>query len=301
MKRFIFSLILLPSLLWAGVGTQTFDFLLIPNGAKYAGIGGCSMGMLGDPFALFSNPAGIGAMKAPKFGLTYTQYIAGIQGGCGAYGTPLWNGVLGVGISYLNFGEDERLDENSNPIGGGVFTPQSLMPSIGYATIIGNSSVGLSLKIIYQTIEEYTSIGVAADAGFMFPVKAYPGLAIGCNIQNLGMQVVKFDKEKEPLPTFVRVGGTYSVFNGVARISAELSLPERSLIWGVEWKMSPMFTIRGGYYSLGNELKSGSSLDILGGLSFGLGFVRQKLSLDYALTPKVDLGLVNQISLLWTL
>ncbi|MDI6840826.1 MAG: PorV/PorQ family protein [bacterium] len=292
----------MPSLLFGGVGTHTFDFLNIPNGARYAGIGGCSMGMVGDPFTLFSNPAWLQTLQGKKIGFNYTQYIAGIQGGGGAYVLPLLNGVVGVGISYLNSGNMEKLDEYGNPVGSGIFfTSQTLMPIFGYATTLGNLPAGINFKIIYQTIDEYSSLAVATDAGFVFPIKAYPGLTLGGTVQNLGRQVVKFDTQNEPMPTFARVGGNYLLFNNNVRISAEISLPDRELIFGAEWLLSPILTLRGGYYSLGKELKTGSSLDIFGGLCFGLGFTRHNLTLDYAITPKVELGIVNQISLLWTL
>ena len=301
MKSFILKLVYLCNLIiftsssaFGSVGTQIFDFLNLPNGAKHAGISGCSMGMIGDPFALFSNPAGL-KVETPKLGCTYTNYIAGIQGGCGAYVLPAIGGTFGVGISYLNYGKILGMDASGGDLG--TFSPQSLMPVLGYARAFGNSFIGASSKIICQTIEEYTSIGIAGNFGYLFYPKQLEGLVIGGTVQNLGKQIAKFNMVEEPLPFFARIGASYLLFNKLVQASAEISLPERDFIFGVEWMPSEMFTIRGGRYSWGKELEVGKDLDVFAGLSFGFGFKTNRLSLDYALTPKVDFGIVNRISL----
>ncbi|MCK4353105.1 PorV/PorQ family protein [candidate division WOR-3 bacterium] len=299
MKKFILPLIFLPSLLLGSAGVETYDFLRIPDGARFAALGSCNMGEFGDPFALFSNPAALSGIKVRKLGFTYRRYIAGIQGGCSVYTLPFQNGILGIGVSYLNHGKILKLDEYENPVGSGEFTPQSLVPTLGYAKFIGNSAVGLALKVIYQTIDEYTSLGLATDFSYLFYPKSYPGLTIGGTLHNLGIQVMKFDEEKEKLPLFARIGGSYSLFSELLHISAEFSLPKRDFIFGAEYEISPMFTLRGGYYSWGKELKSGSGLDIFSNFSLGLGFIKKSLSVDYAITPKADLGFVNRISLIY--
>jgi len=287
--------LLVPSLaLGSSIGTQTFDFLNLPTDAKYAGIGGCSMGMIGDPFALFSNPAGL-KVETPKLGFAYTQYIAGIQGGCAAYVLQAAGGTFGAGISYLNYGEFAKMDEYEGDLG--TFTPQSLVPVFGYARAFGSSLIGVSSKIIYQSIDEYTGIAVAGDIGYSFYPKQWEGLIIGGTVQNFGMKLKKFDVTYEDLPTFARAGISYPLFNKLVQASAEISFPERDFIFGVEWIPSEKFAVRGGYYSWGKDLEVGKSMDVFAGLSFGLGFKTDKLSVDYALTPKADFGIVNQISL----
>ncbi len=305
MRSFILKLVCLCNLViftsssvFGSVGTNAFDFLNLPNGAKHAGIGECSMGMIGDPFALFSNPAGL-KTEIPKLGCTYTDYIAGIQGGCGVYVLPAMEGTFGVGISYLNYGKIPGMNASGGDLG--TFSPQSLMPILGYArdfsSSFGSSLVGASAEIICETIEEYTSIAVAGSFGYLFYPEQLKGLVIGGTLQNYGRQIAKFNMTKEYITTFARLGASYSMFNKFVQVSAEINLPERDFIFGVEWMPSEMFTIRGGRYSWGKELEVGKDLDVFAGLSFGCGFKTNKLSLDYALTPKVDFGIVNRISL----
>ncbi len=276
------------------IGTMAFDFLNLPNSAKYAGIGECSMGMIGDPFALFSNPAGL-KTEIPKLGCTYTNYIAGIQGGCGAYVMPIMGGTFGAGMSYLNYGKIPWTDISGKDLGS--FSSQSLMPILGYGKTFGNSLVGVSAKAICEIIEEYRSIGIAGSIGYLFYPKQIEGLALGGTLQNYGKQLTQFNMTKEYITTFVRLGASYSLFNKLVQASAEVSLPYKELIFGVEWMPSEMIAIRGGHYSWGKDLETGKSLDVFAGFSLGFGFKMDKLSLDYAATPKGELGMVNRISL----
>jgi hypothetical protein len=295
-------IILMSSPLIASVGTEVFDFLRLPNGARCAALSGSRTGMMGDPFALFSNPAGL-YTDTRAAGMTYTRFIAGIQGGCGTFVSPMFGGTLGAGISYLNFGEMDKTGRENQPMG--TFSSQSFVPTAGFAKAFGSSVAGATAKLIYQSIDEYTGIATAGDIGYMFYPKGWPGLAIGGTIQNLGAQLTKFHEVFEPLPIFARVGGSYLALNKLLLISAELELaipdsgdhPLKEFVLGIEWRPVRQLAIRGGYYSLGYDSEAESGLDILAGKSVGIGLDIQRFHLDYALTPMVDMGFVHRISL----
>ena len=286
---------LLPSLAIGGAGTEIFDFLHLPNGARCAALSGSSMGITGDPFALFSNPAAL-QIDTRTLAFYYTRYIADIQGGCGTYILPAAGGTFGVGISYLSYGNIPRMDVNGVELGN--FAPQSLVPMVGYSRKLNPSNViGVSVKLISQSIDEYMGVAVAGDIGYLFYPKSYDGLVIGGTIQNLGTEIARFDSTYEDLPIYGRLGGSYPLFKKIMQVSAEIELPARELIVGIEWQISKILSARGGYYSWGNELETGSDFDIFAGKSFGIGIKTTKFNVDYALTPMVDLGLVHRISI----
>jgi hypothetical protein len=294
-------MILMSSPLIATVGNEIFEFLRLPDGARCAALSGSRIGMMGDPFALFSNPAGL-RTDTRAAGMTYTRFIANIQGGCGTFVSPMLGGTLGAGISYLNFGEMDKTGRENQPLG--TFSSQSFVPTAGYAKAFGNSVAGAAAKLIYQSIDEYTGIAIAGDVGYTFYPEGWPGLAIGGTAQNLGMKLKKFYDIYEPLPTFARIGGSYLVFNQLLLISAELELmlnmeesEDIEFIIGLEWRPAKRLAIRGGYYSLGFDSEAESDLDVLAGKSFGFGLDIQRFHLDYALTPMVDMGFVHRISL----
>lgn len=274
---------------------EIFEFLRIPNDAKCASLSGCTIGMIGNPFAIFANPAAL-QTDVKVAGATYFRYVADIQGGCGVYVIPALGGTFGTGISYWNYGAIPKMDKHRKELG--TFTPQSLTPIVGYSKNLKGSQIGVSSKIIYQSIDEYMGLAVAGDIGYLFYPKAYPNIIVGMTIQNVGMKLRKFYTFYENLPMFARIGCTYS-FNKLLQLSAEVELPEIELILGVEWKVSKILAIRGGYYSWGRDLRVGGDLDIFAGKSLGIGIKTQRLHLDYAVTPMVNLGIVHRISIVY--
>lgn len=287
------GLLLTSSLVFGEAGVETFDFLRIPSGARHSGIGKCNIGLIGDPFAIFANPA---AIRGVKWGSGYMHYIAGIYTGCVTKISPLANGTFGIGLNYWNFGRFKAYDASGNATGN--FYSKSIVPALAYARTINDFSFGANLKFIYQTIAEYTSTGIASDLGILIPVKTMEGLIIGGTVQNLGTQITKFDGTEEKLPVFARIGGVYALSDN-RQLSAEISLPEKEYLFGLEVQASPMFTIRGGYFSSGGEIETGRALEFLGGLTLGLGFKASNFLIDYAFIPMAELGLVHQISLIY--
>lgn len=278
---------------------ETFDFLRIPIAPRYSGMGRCNLGIIGDPLAVFINPVGI-QNTGTQWASAYTHYISGIHAGCITKTSDFANGTLGVGINYWNFGSMDKYDNNGAFLNE-TFTPQCFIPTLAYSRNLKDLSLGASLKVIYQTIEDFTSVGIGTDIGFFIPVKKMSasggkGLTLGGTIQNLGMQLTKFDETKEKLPVGIRIGGVYSFSEG-RRFSVEMNFPEKALFLGLELWVSPSFTVRGGYYSLGSDVETGRALEFLGGLTLGVGFKVSNLLIDYALTPMAELGLVHQISL----
>jgi hypothetical protein len=252
------------------------------------------MGVIEDPFALFSNPAFL-QTEGRKIGISYTDYISDIQGGCGVYVIPLGVGTFGGGISYMNYGNFIKTDPMGNELGN--FTSQTLMPVVGYSIAIERFLIGVCSKFIYENIEKYTGMAFLGGAGCVYYPEMWKNLAIGVTVENVGVRIKKFNTTYEELPIRVRGGGNYLLFDGLARLSAEIEFPGREFILGIEWMPSKILTIRGGYYSWGADLETGADLDIFGGKSLGLGIKTKKLLVDYAVTPKVELGIVHRVSL----
>ncbi|MBI4722984.1 MAG: hypothetical protein HY769_08350 [Candidatus Stahlbacteria bacterium] len=259
MYQVVIFISLLPSLAIGGNGTEIFDFLHIPNGARCAALSGSSIGITGDPFALFSNPAAL-QIDTRTLASYYTRYIAGIQGGCGTYILPAAGGTFGVGINPSNV-------------------------------------IGVSTKLISQSIYEYMGVAIAGDIGYLFYPKSYDGLVIGGTVQNLGTKLTRFHSTYENLPIYARLGGSYLLFKKLMQVSAEIELPANEFIVSIEWQISKILTARGGYYSWGKDLETGGDFDIFAGKSFGIGIKTTKFNVDYALTPMANLGLVHRISI----
>jgi len=66
---------------------------------------------------------------------------------------------------------------------------------------------------------------------------------------------------------------------------------------GIEGWIADLLVLRGGYSTVGQDLKSGGGTDIMAGLTTGLGIRYQQYQLDYAFIPMVELGMAHRVSL----
>ena len=315
LKNLLFIPIILPYMAFATAGTTTFEFLRLPNGARPTALSGSFVGASNDPYSLFCNPAGLWNIEGKKIGTSFGTHVANIHIGCISYTYPLKHGILGIGASYISFGEMEERDQNNNLIR--KFTPIGIAPIIGYGVSLPrrwqfhgyefistgeiSPSFGVSMKIIYQTIGSYTGVGIAFDIGGIYYHREE--LAFGAVIQNLGIELKPFHGVREKLPLTLKVGTSYHPQDHI-NLFVDISKPIEmgcSLAGGIEWKINPTFTIRGGYSSSKNELRADTPSDLFAPFSFGIGFKRDKFSIDLSITPMVLLGWTSKISLIWHL
>jgi len=65
---------------------------------------------------------------------------------------------------------------------------------------------------------------------------------------------------------------------------------------GGEFTLSEMLRLRLGWSSRGQDQKMSTNSDILAGVSFGVGFITNGVSIDYSLVSMGELGALNRIS-----
>ncbi|AFL82083.1 hypothetical protein Aeqsu_2630 [Aequorivita sublithincola DSM 14238] len=202
-KVFLVVSLLLSQLLLAQIGGRTtYQFLNLVNSPRMAALGGKVVTNYDyDPTQGLFNPASINPEMDNQLSLNYTNYIGDVNYGTAAY-AYLWDRrtqVLHMGATYVNYGKFDGYDELGNPTSS--FSGGEVAISFGHARNIAftNFHVGVNVKLISSTLENYSSFGGALDIGLMYVYEDWD-LQITGVARNIGTQFTPYHEEYEPLP-----------------------------------------------------------------------------------------------------
>jgi len=274
----------------ASGGGEPLNFLFLDANARPVGMGGAYTALATDANALLYNPAGLGRIRNHEATFMHNQYFQGISQEYAAYASPYG---LGANVNLFSFGRVQKTSlSNPDGDGMGVTSLTDLAASAGYGHGIGaDMSLGLGVKYLRSSLAGITAQGFAADLGALYAVPAARGLTFGCAVQNIGPKI-KFKNEQENLPLNVRFGSAYAFKLGSQRsvVSADVT-KERSenvlFNGGFETIIMGMMAVRAGFNS-----RNDAGL----GITAGVGWIYQKLSLDYAIVPYGDIGIAHRVS-----
>jgi hypothetical protein len=190
--------------------------------------------------------------------------------------------------------EMERRDDVPTAIPLGTFTVYDAAFAVGFARyIFPNTSVGATVKPVYQKIDTWSATGWAFDFG-VYHIARIDGLKLAAVVGNVGAPM-KFIEEEYALPRQIKVGGSYERESAPLRGRFLFTLdgvwvndgdPKQHL--GAEYTYRRTIAVRAGYRA---------GYDSYGG-TFGLGIRYQQLDIDYAfILVKNDLGDSHRFSL----
>lgn len=283
------------------VGTKVFPFLKNGIGARPLAMGGAFTGLADDESALYYNPAGVAGIRTKAFAASYVNYFGDVNSGYLAFLYP-WGQkqTLGAALNYFNYGEFIGLDSAGNSTGN--FTPGDVAFQLTYARELkAGFSAGLSTKLIYEKLQDYSSSALAADLGVLYNFKSGRG-RVGLAVQNLGFQISRFwGGPKEALPLAVKAGVSLHPVGLPMNVALDFGLPVDNDLFvsgGIEYlKLNPVF-LRLGYSTFGKNYKAGleSGKDNLAGFSGGVGVLVRKFQVDYAFLPYSTLGSAHRFS-----
>ncbi len=115
-------------------------------------------------------------------------------------------------MTYINYGQFDGYDEQG--VSTGSFTGNEAALSFGYAKQIGYSDfyLGGNVKFITSKLEQYSSLGVAVDAGLMYIDEDIEFQAT-LVVRNFGTQITTYAGTNEPLPFEVDIGMSQTLEN----------------------------------------------------------------------------------------
>lgn len=320
MIRFSFILLLLltgPKGVFGQIGGRAvYSFLNASPNARGIAYGGSTLvTRANDLNVAFQNPALLLPSMHRQATVNYIHFPAGISAGSAAYATNLKKaGTWLFGIQYFNYGTFKLTDETGQV--NGSFHASDYNIQAGTNRKIKHVYVGANLKFIYSTIERYNSIGMAVDLGATYQKSDTSRFIATLLIRNAGVQLMAYNKVREPLPFQIQLGVskqlahlpfryflllnnlqrydiTYINYNALGLqtdlttgepIIKKPGIPEklmRHVVLGGEFLFSKNFNLRLGYnYQHRREMvldKKGG----LAGFSWGVGITVKKLQFSY--------------------
>ncbi len=219
-------------------GGNTWEFLNLTSSARVASLGGKNISLHdGDLNMVFHNPALLDSTMHNHLVLNYVNYFAGINYG---YASWAWHhgrlGSFAAGVHYINYGKFIAAD----PMGHitGDFTASENSLNISWSVALDTLfSFGATVKGISSSFEQYSSLGLAMDAGINYynPSRL---LSASLVMKNLGTQITSWyrDGEKEPLPFELQLGITKQLAHAPFRFSL---LYQHLLDFGLDGKDTP--------------------------------------------------------------
>jgi hypothetical protein len=303
---------------YAGPGTGAFDILKVSAGIKSQGMGGAYTAACRDAEAMDMNPAGLAYIEKQEILFIHDIYLEEIFYDSLYYGQGLGEaGSFGVALRYLNQGTVVRTieDDFGNYLGTEEeVSGMNYLVSIGYAIGIDrisysemtkNIKAGITLKLAGEQGGEYSSVGGAADIGFMYNMPlggesfltnrgefVWSNIGLGLALRNMGAST------SAGLTPFSAAIGAYTEMinigtsgNGIkAALEADFGAAGITVKFGGEYRHrveNMNFSLR-----LGGDVNPGERLSA--GFSAGAGFVIKadgvSYGIDYVFLPFAEFG-----------
>jgi hypothetical protein len=308
------------------VGTTAVPFLGISVGPRATAMGSAFTAMASDPTSMYYNPGTIAQNTNSQVYISHTDWLVGTSLNWIGLALKLNKAdVIGLYVTQLDYGDNERVTTVSQPEGTGErWGASDLCAALSYARLLTDRfSIGGSVKYIQQQIWNESATAFAVDIGLLF-VTNFNDMRLGMSISNFGTDlqmsgrdllhqvdldensignnetiVARLKTENWPLPLFFRVGMAMELLKKEPvqfTLAADALRPTDNteiINVGGDLTLMRMLSLRCGYKSLFRERSEE-------GLTFGAGLHVQvpnmlRMEIDYTLA---DFGLFTDIHMI---
>ena len=237
-----------PALAEEAVYGQPGDWLSSYNTARTAAMGGAYVANAGGALGPIWNPAGLSRMLQNQAHFETASLFG--ESRVTAFSFALPGKTLpsvGISIVSLSSGEFEQTNELNDVLG--TFSEEDLAVYLtGSKAFSPMVSVGANLKLVRQSIEEFSGGGVGLDLGLM--LNFGPHWRVGASALNLGGPTLTLRETDESYPAELRGGVSWRSLGGKASVSVEVDTrpgPGAVLRAGGEFWVHRSFALRAGY------------------------------------------------------
>lgn len=300
-KIILIWMLIYPLYAFAGMGTEGttgMQFLNLGADARGSALSGAVFADVTGTRAIYYNPAGLNYLKNQELIASYTKWIADMNFVHLGFATTKLSSILfgniGVGITFMDEGKISSIGIEDN--GNYALNSSDIAIELAYAKKIAQINLGAGLKFLNRSVFGESSSGVAFDVGAQLNFK--DSLNLGAVLKNIGFASAVV-KESDLMPMKLGIGAAYGYnlkknghINGL--IGADLRIDDLPVIsLGLEYILKNMLFLRLSY----SLATGGNRIDEYNGISFGLGIVSKKLSIDFSVIPMGILGTTFHVSL----
>ncbi len=187
-------------------GDNIYEFLNSPPSARVTALGGTLISVRDDDASLaHENPALLNKGMHNQLSVNHVFHVLDIQQGYATYARHLekWGITAQAGMQYISYGDFDARDETGALIGS--FKANEYALSLGAGKqLYEKLAIGANLKLITSQLEDYNSVGLAADIGAYYQDTS--GLFSAALVfKNAGIQLTKYDEVREDLPYDVQI------------------------------------------------------------------------------------------------
>jgi hypothetical protein len=252
--------------------------------ARTMGLGGAFVGAADDASSVIWNPAGLATLVPNEARFESARLFEDTSINAINLAVP-GNKLPSFGLTVvsLHTGAFDRTNDMNDPLG--TFSEGETAYILSLAKSLNPKfAVGANVKMVRQTIEDFSGTGFGFDVGAIANVTQ--NLRVGASVLNVGGPGITLRDTKETYPLEVRGGFSYAVLRGRGLITAEVdhaSGPGIRLRGGSEYWVQPSFALRVGM----DDQNPG------GGLSYRFA---SRYQFDYGVLDH-PLGLTHRIGL----
>ena len=280
-----------------------FELLMNPW-ARSAGLHTMTTAMISGVESIRLNPAGLSRLDGTEVVLGSSLYLRGTDIRMNAVGIGskiTKNGVLGVSLMALDFGDIDVTTTNQPGGTGATFSPRFFNIGLTYSHVFENKvSVGVTARVVSESISDATASAVTLDAGVQYVTGDRDNFKFGISLRNVGgrmsfkgdglvnpgrfengasdlTRAVDERAEEFELQSMLNIGASYDFYAATRhRITlvgnfTSNAFSQDQIGGGLEYSFSEKVMIRGGYkLDFGQVAEGGNEAPIYSGLAAGI-------------------------------
>lgn len=248
--------------------------------ARALGLGGAFVGTADDASSVVWNPAGLATLVPNEVRFETAQlfedtYVHALNFAVPGNRLP----SFGLSIVTLRSGEFERTNELNDPLGTFREVETAYIFTMS-RNINPRFALGTNVKLVTQTVEDFSGTGVGFDVGAIMDVT--PTIRVGASILNVGGPSLTLRDTKETYPIEFRGGFSAAVLRGRGLLTAEVDQsqgPGVRFRGGSEYWVQPSFALRVGLDD--QHPAGGMSYRFAGNYQFDYGVLDHSLGLTH--------------------